>query len=111
MVPSPTYFQLLLEFFRGVYWPPHFSALIWTGFWGGCQKYQAEVYHLGILRTSDDFRDDAVIFAETLDILVRVHEALKEESEPLGLQVSWVTIKIQAFTDILDVAVVCLCLR
>ena len=27
-----TYFQLLLEFIRGVYWPPHFSALVWTGF-------------------------------------------------------------------------------
>ena len=27
-------FQLLVEFVRGVYWPPHFSALVWTGFWG-----------------------------------------------------------------------------
>ena len=26
------HFQLLLEFVRGVYWPPHFSALVWTGF-------------------------------------------------------------------------------
>ena len=31
-------FQLLLEFIRGVYWPPHFSALEWTGFWGVCQR-------------------------------------------------------------------------
>ena len=29
---SLTYFQLLLNFVRGVYWPPHFSALAWTGF-------------------------------------------------------------------------------
>ena len=25
-------FQLLLEFVRGVYWPPHFSVLVRTGF-------------------------------------------------------------------------------
>ena len=31
-VPSLTYFQLLLVFVRGVYWPPHFSALAWIGF-------------------------------------------------------------------------------
>ena len=30
---------------------------------------------------------------------------LNEESEPLGLRVSWVTTKIPAFTDILDAAV------
>ena len=30
VIPSPTYFQLLLDFVRGVYWPPHFSALVWT---------------------------------------------------------------------------------
>ena len=29
---------------------------------------------------------------------------LNEESEPLGLRVSWVKIKIQTFTDILDAA-------
>ena len=40
-----------------------------------------------------DFPDDAVIFAETLKVL-------NEELEPLGLWVSWVKTKIQAFTDI-----------
>ena len=35
-----------------------------------------------------DFADDAVIFAETLDILFWVLEVLNEESEPLGLRVS-----------------------
>ena len=30
---------------------------------------------------------------------------LNEESEPLGLRVSWVKTKIQAFNDILDAAV------
>ena len=32
-----------------------------------------------------DFTDDAVIFAETLDILLTALEVLNEESEPLGL--------------------------
>ena len=30
---------------------------------------------------------------------------LNEESQPLGLQVSWVKIKIKAFNDILDAAI------
>ena len=51
-----------------------------------------------------DLSDDAVIFAETLDILWGALEVLNEESEPLGLQVSWVKTKIQAFNDILDAA-------
>ena len=52
-----------------------------------------------------DFADDAVIFAETLDILLGALKVLNEESEPLGLQVSWVKTNIQAFNDILDAAV------
>ena len=52
-----------------------------------------------------DFADDAVIFAETLDILLGALELLIEESEPLGLRVSWVKTKIQAFNDIVDAAV------
>ena len=32
-------------------------------------------------------------------------EALNEELEPLGLRVSWVKTKIQAFSDILDAAI------
>ena len=59
----------------------------------------------GNVKISDlDFADDAVIFAETLDILLVVLEVLNEESEPLGLWVSWVKTKIQAFNDILDAA-------
>ena len=34
------------------------------------------------------FTDDAVIFAETLDMLLGTLEVLVEESEPLGLRVS-----------------------
>ena len=51
------------------------------------------------------FADDAVIFAETLDILLGALEVLNDESEPLGLWVSWVKTMIQAFNDILDAAV------
>ena len=51
------------------------------------------------------FADDAVILAETLDILLGALEVLNEESEPLGLRDSWVKTKIQVFTDILDAAI------
>ena len=45
----------------------------------------------GNVKISDlDFADDAVIFAETLDILSGSLEVLNEESEPLGLWDTWV---------------------
>ena len=60
----------------------------------------------GNVKISDlDFADDAVIFAETLDILLLALEVLNEELEPLWLQVSWVKTKIQAFNEILDAAI------
>ena len=60
----------------------------------------------GNVKISDlDFTDNAVIFAVTLDIPLGALEVLNEESEPLGLRVSWVKTKIQAFNDILDAAV------
>ena len=40
-----------------------------------------------------------------LDILFGALVVLNEESEPLGLWVSWVKTKIQAFDDILDAAI------
>ena len=52
-----------------------------------------------------DFADDAVIFTETVDIILGVLIVLNEESELLGLRVSWVKTKIQAFIDILDAAI------
>ena len=45
-----------------------------------------------------DLADDAVIFAETLGILLGALEVL-------GLWVSWVKTKIQAFNDIFDAAI------
>ena len=48
----------------------------------------------GNVKISDlDFADEAVIFAETLDILLWALEVLIE-SEPLGLRVSWVETNI-----------------
>ena len=40
-----------------------------------------------------------------LEILLRALEVLNEESESLGLRVSWVKTKIQAFNDILHSAI------
>ena len=49
----------------------------------------------GNVKISDlDFADDAVIFSETLDILLGALEVLNEKSQPLGLRVSWVKTKI-----------------
>ena len=60
----------------------------------------------GNVKISDlDFADDAVVFAETPDILLGALEVLNEESKPLGLRVSWVKSKIQSFNDILDAAI------
>ena len=53
-----------------------------------------------IIKISDlDFADDAIILADTLDILLGTLEVLNEELEPLGLRVSWIKTKIQAFID------------
>ncbi|KAG0711023.1 Iron-sulfur protein NUBPL [Chionoecetes opilio] len=51
------------------------------------------------------FADDAVIFAESLEVLVMALEALHEEAKPLGLVVSWLKTKVQVFGDLLDEAV------
>ena len=60
----------------------------------------------GSVKISDlDFADDTFIFAENLDILMAALEVLHEESEPLGLRVSWAKTKIQAFIDILVAAI------
>ena len=58
----------------------------------------------GNIKISDnDFADYAVILAET-GYPFGALKVLNEESEPLGLSVSSVKTKIQAFNDILDVA-------
>ena len=60
----------------------------------------------GDVQISDlDFADDAVIFAETLEVLVGALEGLSAELEPLGLGISWVKTKIQVFNETLNNAV------
>jgi len=60
----------------------------------------------GNVKISDlDFTDDAVIFAETLDILLGALTVLNEEFGLLGLWVSEVNTAFQAFNDILDAAI------
>ena len=105
MIPSPTYFQLLQEFVRGVYWPPHISVLVWTGFWGGCRRDQAAIHRLGMSRSLTLISQMMQSSLRRLDILLGALELLNVESEPLGLRVSWDKTKIQAFNDILDAAV------
>ena len=49
--------------------------------------------------TDPDFADDAVIPAETIETLTEALETMSEESEPLGLHVSWIKTEIQAFGE------------
>ena len=89
-----------------MYWPPHFSALVWIGFQGGCRIDQAAVCRLGMSRSltlilqmmQSSLRRYWISFLAVLEVL-------NEESEPLGLRISWVKTKIQAFSDILDAAI------
>ena len=85
MVPYQTYFQLLLEFVRGVYWPPYFSALERTGFWGECQRDEAAVHHLGMSRSLTLISQMMQSSLRGLEILLGALKVLNEESEPLGL--------------------------
>ena len=48
------------------------------------------------------FADDAVLLAESLEVLVMALEVLHEEAKPLGLKVSWTKTKVQAFGGLLD---------
>ena len=105
MIPSLTDIQLLLESVRCVNWPPHFSAIVWTGFWGGCQRDKDAVHRLGMSKSLTLISQMIVIFAGTLRILLGALEVLNEGSEPLGLWVSLVITKIQSFNDILDAAI------
>ena len=60
----------------------------------------------GTVRITDlDFADDAVIIAETTEVLAGALDLLSEEAEPLELRVSWIKTKVQAFGDILHATV------
>ncbi|XP_037777072.1 uncharacterized protein LOC119574055 [Penaeus monodon] len=58
---------------------------------------------LGLLVSDLDFASDAVILAETLEVLEIALEALHEEAKPFGLSVNWTKITVQYFGDLLDV--------
>ena len=83
MVPSPTYFQLFLEFVRGVCWPPH-SSTLGTTFLGRDQRSNCGASLWNVKISDLDFAVDAVIFVEILDALIGALEALNEELEPPG---------------------------
>ena len=61
-------------------------------------EYQAENTRL----TDFVFADDAVIFAESLEVRVIALESLHEEAKPLGFQVSWPKTKVQVFGELRD---------
>ena len=105
VLPFLTYFQLLLEFIRGCVLAPTLFSTCMDWILGRTSERSSCVALFGNVKISDfDFTDDTVIFAETLDILLGALKVLIEESEPLGLRVSLVNPKIQAFSDILDAA-------
>ena len=71
MVPSLTSFQLLLEFVRGVDCPPTLFSTCRDWILGRMSERSSCAALFGNVKISDfDFRDDAVIFVETLDILL-----------------------------------------
>ena len=58
---------------------------------------------VGTTKTTDFvFADDAVIFVESLVVLVMALEAQQKEVKLLELQVSWFKTKVQAFGGLLD---------
>ena len=61
---------------------------------------------IGTVRITDfDFANDAVIFAETTEVLAGALDLLSEEVEPHRLRVTWIKTKAQAFGDIMDATV------
>ena len=88
-----------------MYWPLHFSVLAWIGFCGGCQR-EVKLHRLGMSRS-------LTLISQMMQPSLQRHwislwgliEVLNEESEPLGLRVSLVKTKIQAFIDILDAVI------
>ena len=88
MIPSLTYFQLLIEFISGCVMAPTLFSTCMDWILGRMSEILSCGASFGNVKISDhDFADDAVIFAETLDMLLGALKVLNEESEPLGLWV------------------------
>ena len=69
------------------------------------EKTDCEV-SFGTVRITDlDFADDAVIFAETTEVLASALDLLSKKADPLGFRVSWIKTKVKAFVGILDATV------
>ena len=85
-VLAPTLFNACMDWILG-----RMAAISGCGAFIGEEKF-----------TDLDFADDAVILAESLDILRSALLFLSEEAGCLGLQVSWVKTKIQSFVGFLD---------
>ena len=63
----------------------HLSTPVWTEYWGELWT-KVTVEHLSVIKITDlVFTDDAIIFAESLEILVMALEALHKEAKPLEL--------------------------
>ena len=105
MVPS-NLFPVVTEVFQGCVLAPTLFSTCVDWIMGRMSERSSCHASFGNAKISDlDFADDAVIFAETPDILLGTLEVMNEESEPLGLRVSWIKTNIQAFSDILVAAV------
>ena len=77
MIPFPTYFQLLLEFVGGSVLPPTlFSACIDWILGRMSERSSCGASFGNVKIPAVNFADDAVIFAETLDILLGALEVL-----------------------------------
>ena len=90
MTPSLTYFQLLMEFIRGVLIRTIFSVCMDWILRRMSERSSCGASFENVNISDLDFADDEVIFAETLNILLWAFKVLNEELEPLGLRVSWV---------------------
>ena len=62
-------------------------------------KSGSEVSFGTVRITELDYKDDALILAETTEVLAETLESLSEEADPNAWWLSW--IKVQAFDDIL----------
>ena len=78
-----------------------FLILVWTGY---SAELWTKVCGASVSNTKITdlvFAINAVIFAESLEVLVMVLEALHEQAKLSGLQVSWPKTKVQVFEGLL----------
>ena len=70
-------------------------------FYGPCTGH--DIVSIGAVHITDlVFLDDALIFAETTEILSEARESQSQQAKPLGLRVSWIGTNGHAFSVIVD---------